>query len=171
MRGFMGRVSSRMKNFWERVDKFFDKSCYVALIFVCLYLVLVFLEIDLELDKEILCWVFSTVAQFLVALLALLGMLVIYRLNVLQNELNELRVKEGYQAALFKEDISYSKNNIKRFAKWVIATVTISLIGLACVNILSGSEFALFSVFLVIFMSCYSLKLAYKLIKEFVSVK
>jgi hypothetical protein len=79
-----------MKEKIKKIIKIIFKLRNVIYFFVSLILLSISLYKNIIISEDVLFWTFSTIVQSFIALLALLGMVAIYRLQALENELNYL---------------------------------------------------------------------------------
>lgn len=179
----------------KNLQAYVHKSTILWIILsVTSYLVLVFLDFysPIKVPGETLNWVFSTIAQTFAALLAFLGMVSIYKLQIIQNTIKdlseEIRKEEReigildfkldtkrpfFETAWKKAQLDYEqvvKKSIKSqtlvFFKYTLLLIFLSLILLVLSPIISSIHLvSLFSLTTILIMSLHSMMHAIKLIK------
>lgn len=161
-------------------------------------------------SEDLIFWTFSTIIQSFIAFIALLGMITIYKLQILDN--NKRSIAESMRGIIshyrgYRPSMAYTtdkiikdikgltddssnkdtalsqaneefkninknefeiKNQAKRFFELTITLIIVTLIALTVTPILTYNIFGAFVLFSIVYMSCISLVVGFKLVIELI---
>lgn len=136
-----------------------NRKLFLALVFGGLiFSVLVSVYSCINIPQDTLYWVLSSIAQSLIALVALIGVLVIFRFEITCNSKKKNREK-------FLEMKRYAYQAMLEFTIYTFFVVALSLFFLSITHLIYDN-FALPILYIVLLLTIYSFFLVIKMIPE-----